>query len=153
VVVADVDEFKRLNDTLGHDAGDRALRVFADVLRQALPAGHHVARWGGEEFIVILENHDARTAFDVAERVRTSLSAACRVKDAPPVTASFGISDSSMGREFERLVRIADDALYQSKESGRNRTTIGDPLRVGEAVPRRDAEHLASIQVAELSAM
>jgi diguanylate cyclase (GGDEF)-like protein len=153
VAVADLDGFKRLNDTLGHDTGDRMLRVFADVLRQSLPAGHHVARWGGEEFVIVLEGHDARTAFAIAERVRVDLVTACQLTQAPAVTVSFGIADSTMGGAFEQLVRIADDALYQSKENGRDRTTIGDPRRVGAAVPRRDADRTASIEVADLTTM
>jgi diguanylate cyclase (GGDEF)-like protein len=153
VAVADIDEFKRLNDTLGHDAGDRALRVFADVLRRSLPAGHHIARWGGEEFVVVLEGRTAQSAFDIAERIRTDLASACQLTHTPQMTVSFGIADSTMGSAFEHLVRIADDALYQSKEGGRNRTTIGDAARVGGTVPRRDADQLASVEVAALTAM
>lgn len=153
VIIADVDEFKQLNDTLGHDTGDRVLRVVADVFRQAVPHGHHVARWGGEEFMIVLEDLDARSAFETAERIRTDLAAACHAKHAPQVTVSFGIADSAMAKDFEQLVRIADDALYQSKESGRNRTTVGDPRRVSGTVPRRDTEHLASIKVAELATL
>lgn len=153
IAVADLDGFKRLNDTFGHDAGDRVLRLFAEVLRQSVPAGHHVARWGGEEFVIVLEGHDAQSAFHIAERVRGDLSSACQSKHAPPVTVSFGIADSAMGPVFDQLVRVADDALYQSKEGGRNRTTIGDPRRVTGPVPRRHAEHDASIEVAELTTM
>lgn len=153
VIVADLDQFKQLNDTLGHDAGDRVLRVVADVFRQALPLRHHVARWGGEEFVIVLESHDAPAACAVTERIRTELAAACQLTNTPKVTASFGIADSTMGRAFDQLMRIADDALYQSKESGRNRTTIGDPLRVTGTVPRRDSEHRAAIEVAELASL
>jgi diguanylate cyclase (GGDEF)-like protein len=151
VVVADIDHFKRLNDTHGHEAGDRALRVFADVLRRSVREGDYTARWGGEEFMIVLEGRDARAALEVVDRIRENLRAACQIKGTPEITASYGVSDTSMDRTFEQLVRVADDALYQSKESGRNRVTIGDPLRVAGAVPRRDAEHLASIEVGELS--
>lgn len=153
VIVADVDRFKQLNDTLGHEAGDRVLRVVADVFRQTLPPGHHVARWGGEEFMMVLEGADAREAFGVAERIRQDLAAACQLTNSPQVTVSFGVADSTMGQAFDQLVRIADDALYQSKENGRNRTTIGDPRRVIRTVPRRDSEHRAAIEVEEFATL
>jgi diguanylate cyclase (GGDEF)-like protein len=153
VVVADVDHFKRLNDTHGHDAGDRVLKAFAEVLRRSVRDGDHAARWGGEEFTIVLEGRDALAAFDVVERIRMNLAAACQIKGVPGITASFGISDTTMATGFDQLVRIADDALYQSKEAGRDRGTIGDPLRVGGQVPRRDAdaEHFAAIEVENLT--
>jgi len=153
VVVADIDHFKRLNDTHGHEAGDRALKVLADVLRRAARDGDHVARWGGEEFVIVLEGGNAAYGLQFAERVRTNLAAACEAKDIPAITTSFGISDTAMSGELDQLVRIADDALYRSKEDGRNRGTIGDPRRVGGQVPRRDAdvEHLAAIQLENLT--
>jgi diguanylate cyclase (GGDEF)-like protein len=151
VAIADLDGFKRLNDTLGHDTGDRVLRVFADVLRPFQRPGHHVARWGGEEFVIVSEGHDANTMFEAAERVRADLASACQVSHLPQTTVSFGIADSTMGTAFEQLLRIADDALYQSKESGRNRATVGDPARVGGAVPRRDADHLAAVHISALT--
>jgi diguanylate cyclase (GGDEF)-like protein len=153
VVIADVDHFKRLNDTHGHEAGDRVLKVFADVLRRSVRDGDHAARWGGEEFMIVLEGRDALAGFDVVERIRTNLTASCQVNGVPSITASFGISDTTMASDFEQLIRIADDALYQSKEAGRNRGTIGDALRVNGPVPRREAdvEHFAAIEVENLS--
>lgn len=153
VVLADLDHFKRLNDTLGHDAGDRALKMFADVVKRSVRERDHAARWGGEEFMIVLEGRDATAGVEVVERIRTNLAAACQGgKGVPTVTASFGIADTTMGNAFEQIIRIADDALYQSKEKGRDRGTVGDPRRVQGAVPRRDAEHLASIAVDELTA-
>ena len=150
VILVDLDRFKKLNDTHGHEAGDRALRVFADVLKQSLREGDHAARWGGEEFLIVLERHSALTAFEVAERIRVNLAVAVRTEGPVAFTASFGVADSTMGGAFDQLVRIADDALYQSKEGGRDRVTIGDALRLGGSVPRRKAEHLAAIAVEEL---
>lgn len=153
VVVADIDHFKRLNDAHGHEAGDRSLKVLADVLRRSARERDHVARWGGEEFVIVLEGGHAADGLEFAERVRANLKAACQAKDIPEITTSFGISDSVMSGEFDQLVRIGDDALYRSKEGGRNRATIGDPRRVGLQVPRRDAdtEHLAAIQMENLT--
>lgn len=150
VILTDLDRFKKLNDTHGHEAGDRALRIFADVLKRSVRESDLAARWGGEEFMAVLESHTALTAFEVGERIRTNLAAACKVEGLPAFTASFGVADSTMGSGFDQLVRIADDALYQSKESGRDRVTIGDALRLTGSVPRRDAEHLASIAMDDL---
>lgn len=150
VLLMDLDRFKKLNDTHGHDAGDRALRVFAEVLKRSLRDGDRAARWGGEEFLVVLEGHTALTAFEVAERIRANLATAAQMEGPVAFTASFGVADSTMGTSFDQLVRIADDALYQSKEAGRDRVTIGDALRLGGSVPRRNAEHLASIAVEDL---
>ncbi|MFN7915673.1 MAG: diguanylate cyclase [Vicinamibacterales bacterium] len=150
VLLADLDHFKRLNDTHGHEAGDQALKVFADVLRRSLREGDIIGRWGGEEFLVVLDGRDALFGFEVVDRIRGNLSAACQIKGIPTVTASFGIADSTMATTFDQQVRIADDALYQSKEAGRDRGTIGDALRVAKSVPRRDAEHLASMNLAAL---
>lgn len=150
VLLADLDHFKRLNDTHGHDAGDQALKVFADVLRRSLRDGDIIGRWGGEEFVIVLDGRDALFGFEVVERIRKNLSAACQIKGIPTITASFGISDTTMSPTFDQQVRIADDALYQSKEGGRDRGTIGDALRVTKSVPRRDAEHLASVNLEAL---
>ncbi len=152
VIVADVDNFKRLNDTQGHEAGDRALRLLADVLRRSLREQDHAARWGGEEFVIVLEAVDAAGASSLVERIANSLAVATRGTQVPDITVSFGIADSAMADSFDQLVKIADDALYQSKENGRNRATIGDPTRVGASVPRRDTEHMAVIEVEALTA-
>lgn len=149
VLLADLDHFKKLNDTHGHDAGDRALKTFADVMRRSLREMDLAARWGGEEFMAVLEGHTALSAFEVAERIRRNLETACQI-DGPVFSASFGVADSSMAASFDQLVRVADDALYQSKEGGRNRVTVGDALRLNGTVPRRDAEHLASIALNDL---
>jgi diguanylate cyclase (GGDEF)-like protein len=149
VILTDLDRFKKLNDTHGHDAGDRALRLFADVLKRSLRDEDLASRWGGEEFLVVLQGHNALSAFEVAERIRANLAAAVRIDGPISFTASFGVADSTMGGALDQLVRVADDALYQSKEAGLDRVTIGDALRLGSG-HRRDAEHLAAIAVEDL---
>ena len=129
LAIADLDSFKQLNDTHGHEAGDRSLRVFAQRVRRAIRDVDLVGRWGGEEFVIVMPGTDCSAAVDVLERVRTSLS-----RDAdgshPTFTASFGVADSTMGDTLERLIMLADAALYASKNGGRDRVTIADPISV-----------------------
>jgi len=149
-VMADLDQFKKLNDTYGHGAGDNALRLFADVLRRILRAEDHPARWGGEEFAIVIPGATAASALAVLERLRSELASAVRIAGARPFTASFGVADSSMANRFEQVLRIADDALYRSKDAGRDRATVGDPAIANTARPRRDFEQTARLDVAAL---
>ena len=146
LVVADLDHFKRINDTHGHEAGDRALRLFAQIARQDLRDGDLLARWGGEEFVFALADIDRAAAVSVLNRIRTNLADSF-TGDAPRFTASFGVTDSSAASDIERLVQIADAGLYTSKQEGRDRVTIGHadpelpPRAVDEvyAAPQRGA--------------
>ena len=124
-VLADLDNFKRLNDTYGHNAGDKCLRLFAAVLRKVLRGDDLPCRWGGEEFAIIMPSANATVALQVLERLRTELAHTIEVSAATPFTASFGVADTAMASDFDKLVLIADDALYQSKSAGRNRATLG----------------------------
>lgn len=143
LVMADLDHFKRLNDGYGHETGDKALRLFAEVMRKCSRENDWPGRWGGEEFAIILPKATAQQAYEFVERLRaqTLLSA-----DTPEFTASFGISDSSMGSQFEQIVRLADDALYQSKDSGRNCGTVANPSS-SVPIPRRKSGHDAVIDI------
>jgi diguanylate cyclase (GGDEF)-like protein len=154
VVMADLDFFKRLNDTMGHDAGDRALKLFADTARGVVRDRDHVVRWGGEEFAFILPGADARTAAEVVVRMRAALAKAHLVSNTPIFTASFGIADSSMARDREGIVRLADEALYRSKQAGRDRCTIGDPQLVGATgAPsvRRERDQGAVVDIGQVA--
>jgi diguanylate cyclase (GGDEF)-like protein len=124
LVVCDLDRFKMLNDTHGHAAGDNALRLFADTVRSVLRAEDIAARWGGEEFTLVLPGTDAAGAAETAERIRQSLAKRLLEARGPVFTSSYGVSDSSMGGSFEDLLRLADDALYRAKEAGRDRVCI-----------------------------
>jgi diguanylate cyclase (GGDEF)-like protein len=123
--VADLDHFKRLNDTFGHQTGDHALRKFGELLRGSLRSGDRAARWGGEEFVVLLLGSSASQAAEWVDRVRARLGAELPQDDLPIFTASFGIADSSMAKEPATLLRIADTALYVAKSEGRDRGAIG----------------------------
>lgn len=148
LLLADLDHFKRLNDTRGHEAGDNALRQFADVLRKTLRGHDSAARWGGEEFVVVLPRVDAAGAAEIANRIRANLAESLLVRGAPAFTASFGVADSSMSDRLEQLIRIADDALYTAKDAVRDRAVIGNPANVVASVPRRAMEHPASVDIA-----
>lgn len=125
LVMADLDHFKALNDSFGHQAGDRALRLFADLVRNGMRAADLAARWGGEEFVIILSGAASTQAVEWAERLRRQLASRCEESDGPAFTASFGVADSTMWPDFAGLLQIADAALYRSKQDGRDRVTLG----------------------------
>lgn len=127
LALADLDHFKRLNDTRGHAAGDQALRLFGDVVRRTLRSGDHVARWGGEEFVIVMPNAAATEGVEIIERCRAELERTLANCAVPRFTASYGVADSTMAGELEHVIRIADQALYQAKETGRDRLAIGQP--------------------------
>jgi diguanylate cyclase (GGDEF)-like protein len=151
VVMADLDFFKRLNDTMGHDAGDRALKLFADTARSVVRDRDHVIRWGGEEFALLLPGANAERAAEVVERLRASLAQAHLMSNTPIFTASFGIADSTMARDRETIVRLADEALYRSKQAGRDRCTIGDPQFMGPFAVRRERDQGAVVDIAQVA--
>jgi diguanylate cyclase len=133
VAFCDIDHFKRINDTHGHPAGDRVLKVVADTLNRISDARCHVARHGGEEFAVLFRNHTADQAFakldgareDIAERRLVN-----RGNDTPfgQITFSGGIADVFGYADKSAALKAADEALYAAKGSGRNRIlTAGSP--------------------------
>jgi diguanylate cyclase (GGDEF)-like protein len=151
VVLADLDFFKRLNDTMGHDAGDRALKLFADTARSVVRDRDHVVRWGGEEFALLLPGINAERAAEVVERLRASLAQAHLLTNTPIFTASYGIADSNMARDRETIVRLADEALYRSKQAGRDRCTIGDPQFIGPFAMRRERDQGAVVDITQVA--
>jgi diguanylate cyclase (GGDEF)-like protein len=153
VVMADLDFFKRLNDTMGHDAGDRALKLFSDTARSVVRDRDHVVRWGGEEFALLLPGANAQRAAEVVERLRAALAQAHLLSGTPIFTASFGIADSTMARDRETIVRLADEALYRSKQAGRDRCTIGDPQLVGPVGVglRRERDQGAVVDITQVA--
>jgi diguanylate cyclase (GGDEF)-like protein len=126
LILADIDNFKAVNDTYGHLAGDRALMAVADCLKRSLRASDHVARYGGEEFAIILPETPVEGAMIVAERIRKEIeSLKIKYEDKTiAVTLSFGVTSPPFGEQIseEELVKKADKALYQAKTKGKNRT-------------------------------
>ncbi len=151
VVMADLDFFKRLNDTMGHDAGDRALKLFSDTARGVVRDRDHVVRWGGEEFALVLPGANAERALEVVGRLRAALAQAHLVSGTPIFTASFGIADSTMARDREALIRLADEALYRSKQAGRDCCTVADPLLVGSSALRRERDQGAVVDIVQVA--
>ncbi len=132
LILADVDDFKAVNDRFGHPTGDVVLRDLADALRENVREIDTAARWGGEEFAVILPGTDLEGAAQVAERIRIALAerVILSVDGAPlHVTASFGVATSSATTTVQQLVEAADEALYRAKRAGKDRVYAGtDPV-------------------------
>jgi diguanylate cyclase (GGDEF)-like protein len=124
VLMADLDHFKQLNDVHGHEAGDRALRLFAKVLRDSVRDGDLVGRYGGEEFLVVLRGQDASAGARVGERVRAALDTALSLGGSPRFTTSVGVADSLGHPSFEDVVRAADAALFEAKHQGRDQVCV-----------------------------
>jgi diguanylate cyclase (GGDEF)-like protein len=122
--MTDIDHFKRVNDTWGHDAGDRVLKAYAALMKTRTRTEDLVARFGGEEFIIAMPLADVHEAFACAERIRCALAEQDILENGRPVTASFGVAGLFSGETGEKVIKRADTALYQAKESGRNRTVV-----------------------------
>lgn len=133
VAFIDIDRFKPLNDTHGHETGDRALRLFADVLRNAVRPDDVAARWGGEEFVVVLPGIGAEDAVPVVERIRENLHGALASGAVPRFTVSAGLSDSSRAPSFQMAIEQADEALLLAKRSGRDRIEVAMSGELGVA--------------------
>jgi diguanylate cyclase (GGDEF)-like protein len=121
VAYGDLDHFKRLNDEHGHDIGDRALKLFSEVLRSTLRPSDLYVRWGGEEFVLVLPNTGMHDAVRVLDRVRGRLAERVAATNLPAFTTSFGVSDSTMAEAFDTILNRADEALMRAKQAGRNR--------------------------------
>jgi diguanylate cyclase (GGDEF)-like protein len=145
VLVVDIDHFKKVNDTHGHDVGDVVIKGLGEILRRAKRNTDAVARFGGEEFVIICEETCAKGALLLAERVREELgrttfhprpAAVAAAQVTVSVTCSVGIATyPDAGATWDELFKAADEALYVSKRSGRNRSTAWSPSMKGAAKP------------------
>ncbi|MEI9952047.1 MAG: diguanylate cyclase [Pseudomonadota bacterium] len=134
LLVCDIDHFKRVNDTYGHDVGDIVIKGFADVLKRVKRDTDAVGRFGGEEFVIVCEETDERGALLLAERIRSELEATSFHSELGPikVTCSVGASLFPLaGQTWEALFKSTDEALYASKRGGRNRVTLWTPKLQG----------------------
>lgn len=131
VCIIDLDHFKLINDRLGHAAGDRVLREFASRARAALSARVMRARWGGEEFLLLLPGLDATASHDSVARLAMSM-AAWQV-DGQRLTFSAGIAQARPSRPVDETIAMADSGMYRAKDAGRDRIVV--------AMPTDDASH------------
>ncbi len=126
LAVVDIDHFKKINDTYGHQAGDAALKMIAATLKDTMRASDLVGRYGGEEFVVVLEDANPEGLAIVGERIRSKIEEAIFIFEGQqiPVTASVGLAEGLVkGSEEEfgsQLFALADSAMYRAKNSGRN---------------------------------
>ncbi|HET7490093.1 MAG TPA: GGDEF domain-containing protein [Acidimicrobiales bacterium] len=130
LAMGDLDHFKALNDTHGHEAGDRALRLFARTLRAALRSDDLACRYGGEEFVIAFPGCTTAEAVAALERVQENLMLALAAGTVPGFTASFGVAHTTDASSLEDLARVADGALFRAKRQGRNRV-VADADSVG----------------------
>jgi diguanylate cyclase (GGDEF)-like protein len=130
LLMVDLDHFKQINDRFGHSAGDQVLVGFARKTRTLIRASDWFARFGGEEFVIVLPETPLAVAEQVAEKVRRELESApfLLASGEHRVTASFGVAALTLGSDENSDVVLgrADKALYRSKQQGRNRITVGE---------------------------
>ena len=125
LVLADLDDFKAVNDEHGHPVGDEVLRRFTAVLRAMSRETDTPGRWGGEEFLLVLPGSDAEGGAQLADRMRRGLAGI----GSPAVTCSFGVAQFTAGESPETLIAAADQALYRAKRLGKNRVEVDAPSR------------------------
>jgi diguanylate cyclase (GGDEF)-like protein len=123
IVMADIDKFKNVNDTYGHQVGDQVLKHMAQLIKENIRKTDFAFRYGGEEFMMMLVNADTRNATHVSEMIRKKLEATnFSLKDCSfNVTASFGIAQFKPEDTAESAIKLADERLYTAKQSGRNK--------------------------------
>ena len=125
MIMIDLDNFKRVNDTHGHSAGDLVLKRFASLLRDMIRTEDVAARWGGEEFIILLSHTVSDAAAALAERIRSAFEQQSDSSSRLFLSASFGVVQLQENDDADTLIRRADTALYQAKHEGRNRVVVG----------------------------
>ena len=125
IIFADIDDFKSVNDTFGHLAGDKAIKAIAGCLKNELRDSDHVARYGGEEFAIILPETEKEGAWNLAERLRKKIESLGISHENNHIhsTISLGTASLKLGEKvsLDELIKRADNALYQAKKQGRNR--------------------------------
>jgi diguanylate cyclase (GGDEF)-like protein len=119
LIMCDIDHFKQINDSFGHDAGDRALKIFTEKIRKNIREVDIFARWGGEEFMILMPNVKITDANSIAEKLRKVIETT-NIKVIDSLTASFGVTNFGNGDTMESFIKRADEALYQAKNKGRN---------------------------------
>jgi diguanylate cyclase (GGDEF)-like protein len=125
LIVLDVDDFKMINDRYGHRTGDEVLRKIGIILTEQIRKIDIAARWGGEEFVILLPHSDRETAYEAAERIRKTIEG-FGFDSLDRVTASFGVVTYQEGESLEAFVNRGDSVLYRAKETGKNCVVCSD---------------------------
>lgn len=132
IILLDIDNFKAINDSFGHNVGDLVLKEFASILRAVCQGSEIVGRWGGEEFLIICPQSDLESTIRLAEKLRVHVEQQS-FPEVGCVTASFGVSMYQVNDNAESLLERTDVALYQAKDNGRNDVCCVDHLLPGDA--------------------
>lgn len=151
IFMIDADHFKSVNDTYGHKVGDKVLVALASTAEKSLRDKDIVARYGGEEFVVYLANNDGNEAKVVADRLRETISKIVIEGDNGETfgfTVSIGIASSYDSENLGDLIKMADDALYQAKETGRNRCVVYHPEMVSKPQDVKEAKQAGNVHPA-----
>src|SRR5690348_4872051 len=147
LLMLDIDNFKKLNDTFGHDAGDDAIRRLSRVLREGTRGIDLAARIGGEEFAVLLVETNQQAAMEVAERLRLAIRS-LKIPSGEQVTASFGVAECPTDAQTAAgILKAADVALYEAKREGRDRV-VGSPGKRANSMAASDVQNEANLGVA-----
>lgn len=128
LMMVDADDFKKLNDEYGHLAGDKVLYFLAQSIKAIIRSGDNVYRYGGEEFVIVLNRCDREQAFQVADKIRSKIEHSHLIYGGKTIhlTVSIGLTLHQQHDTFEEIVARADEALYRAKKQGKNRTVISD---------------------------
>lgn len=126
VIMLDIDHFKSINDTYGHDMGDTVLQYVADLIRGSVRGLDFCGRWGGEEFMILLPNADKAAAQSIAERMRLNMERMNVLPDGKRITGSFGVAEYKKGELYRQLYKRLDKALYTAKTHGRNQVVTAE---------------------------
>jgi len=125
IIMLDIDHFKSINDSFGHDTGDKVLKQLATIFENAIRASDFVARWGGEEFLICCTTIEEEDLLPIAETIR-KLVASTTFETAGQITASLGCAAIVKGESIGELIKRSDVALYEAKNNGRNQTVVSE---------------------------
>ena len=125
IMLGDIDNFKKINDTYGHDCGDEVLKDVASALKKSFRGKDYVCRWGGEEFLIILPDTKIEFIHEVSKRLKKQINNA-KLPDKTPVTMTFGMLICANGVEvdFEQAITLVDKLLYEGKLNGKDRIEL-----------------------------
>ena len=126
MIMCDIDFFKKVNDTYGHNAGDDVLKHIAYTMKKCVNTNGQVFRWGGEEFIILLPKYNIDQTLELAENIRYTIEHSECISDnvTIKVTMSFGVKEFDPNKTLEENLKIVDEKLYEAKRTGRNKVVM-----------------------------